>query len=189
MAAGEFVIIVDSDDELLPVALERLDYHWRAIPNPDQFALVVGLCCQSDGKTILGSNLSASYVDVFTPGASMKLCDADRCGMCRTDVLRRFPYPVFGGERFMIEGVVWNRIMRKYASRFVNEPLKIVQYQSDGLSSQGDLRLTSPKGAVVYHSELLVSSGVPIPARIKAAVNAVRFSIVAIARDLGFFRC
>lgn len=188
MAAGEFVVIADSDDELLPNALERFDYHWRRIPNSDRFAFVVGLCYKADGKTILGSNLDADHVDVFTPGANMKLCDADRWGMCRTDILRRFPYPVFENERFVVEGVVWNRILRKYASRFVNEPLKIVHYESDGLSSRGDLRFTNPRGAVVYHSELAVSSGVPLLTRLKAALNAVRFSLVAIARELGFLR-
>src|SRR2546423_7154708 len=43
-AAGQFIVILDSDDRLIPDTLERLDYHWKQIPDPRQFAFLVCLC-------------------------------------------------------------------------------------------------------------------------------------------------
>src|SRR5262249_27239052 len=108
---------------------------------------------------------------------------ADRWGIVRADVFKQFRYPEFRNERFMLEGVVWNRILRRYAARFINEPLLIASYVPGGLGRQGDLRSSSPKGAVVYHAELAFSR-VPAAMRIKSAINAIRFSGVALARGV-----
>ncbi len=53
----------------------------------------------------------------------------------------------------------------------------------DGLGRQGDLRFSSPKGAVLYHAELAFSN-VPARTRLNSAINAVRFSLVALAREM-----
>lgn len=181
-AAGEFVLIIDSDDQCLPNALERFDFRWKQIPEPERFAFLVSICYGEDGKTILGSRLPAEIVDVFTVGDSMALCDGDRWGMCRTEVFRKFPYPVFKNERDMLESVVWHRILREYGARYFDEPLRIGVYAPGGLSSVADRRRYNPKGAVVYHAELAFSRA-PVKVRVKSAINAVRFSLVAAARE------
>src|SRR5207245_7624386 len=128
-------------------------------------------------------------VDCFTlKDALANIGGADRWGMIRADVFKQFRYPEFRNERFILEGVVWNRILRKYAARFFNEPLLIASYAAGGLGRQGDLRFSSPKGAVVYHAELALSN-VPVGMRLKSAINALRFSCVAIAREILRFKC
>jgi glycosyltransferase involved in cell wall biosynthesis len=184
-AAGDFVAILDSDDRLVPNALARLDYHWKQIPNPERFANLVCLCYSEDGS-ILGSPLSRDHVDVFNVWDNIVLCDAERWGMVRRDVLRQFPYPVFKNERFILEGVVWNRIHKRHASRFINEPLRIVGHAADSLTAQGDMRYSSPKGAVVYHSEMAFSNA-PMGLRIKSGITSVYFAFVAMGRELGMF--
>ena len=183
-AAGDFIAIVDSDDRIVPRALERLHHHWRQIQDPTLFATLVGLCCAEDGS-VLGDALPQDSVDVFNLRDAQKLEGADRWGMIRTDILKKFRYPEFKNERFMLEGVVWNRILKKYAIRYVNEPLLIACYAPGGLGRQGDLRFSSPKGAVVYHTELAFSDA-PVKVRVKSAINAMRFSLVAILRELRF---
>lgn len=56
-----------------------------------------------------------------------------------------------------------------------------------GPGRQGDLRYSSPKGTALYNRELACFD-VPLKVRLKAAFNALRFTMVAIARDPGFFR-
>jgi len=182
-AAGEFTVILDSDDRCVPHTLERFDYQWKQIPRPERFACLVSLCYCEDGTTILGSRFPRDILDVFNLGDALALADADRFGMLRTDVLRKFPYPVFKSERDMLEGVVWNRILRKYGARYFNEPLKIAGYAPGGLTDQRDRRTANPKGAVVYYAELALSN-VPLKLRLKSAMNTVRFSIRALFRDL-----
>lgn len=180
-AAGEFVLIIDSDDRCVPQTLERFDYWSKQAPEPERFALFVGLCYREDGVTILGSPLPRDSIDTFSLRDALLLADADRCGVVRTDIFRRFLYPVFRGERFIPESVVWNRILRQYAARYFNEPVKIAGYAFGGLSSQAKLRWSSPMGAVLYYKELAFSS-VPLTLRLKAAANAARFSPAALYR-------
>ena len=181
-AAGEFIAILDSDDRCVANALERLDYRWRQIPDPDRFANLVCLCCHEDGS-VLGSPLPEDHMDVFTIWDCIALSDADRWGIVRADILKKFRYPEFKNERFVLEGLVWNRIHKRYGTRFFNEPLRIAGYAAGGLTSEGDLRHSSPKGAVIYHSELAFSNA-PIKIRLKSALNAARFSVVAAFREM-----
>src|SRR5262249_53684482 len=162
-----FVIITDSDDRCVPQALERLDYLWRQIPNPEKFSNLVARCYANDGS-ILGDPLPRDYVDVFNLGEALAIVgNTDRWGMMRTDIFNGFPYPEFPNERFIPEGVVWNRILSKNGVRYVNEPLLIAGYAPGGLGRQGDLRYSSPKGAALYYRELACCK-VPLRLRLKS---------------------
>lgn len=182
VAAGEFVLIFDSDDRCVPDALERFDHHWRQIPAPARFA-ALGVLCRTPEGAPAGTPYPASPIDAFT------LKDAIRCtdgkegwGIIRTDVLRQFPYPE--GERFVIEGLVWNRMLRQYAVRFVNDPLRIRYLTPGGLSSTSmDLLVSSPKATLTYHRELFLSPA-PWMVRLKALANYCRFAALTTERKL-----
>src|SRR5579884_1059571 len=51
-AKGELTLILDSDDPCIPTALERFDFHWRQIPNPEKFANLSCLCARPDGSIV-----------------------------------------------------------------------------------------------------------------------------------------
>jgi hypothetical protein len=36
----------------------------------------------------------------------------------RTDIMKKYPFPDFEGERFCPEGLVWDRIATKYKLRY-----------------------------------------------------------------------
>lgn len=186
-AIGEFLVILDSDDRCVPRALERLDHYWRQIPDPDRFSHVIGLCCSEQGE-VLGQPLPTEHVDVFHLREALAIVGhADWWGMIRSDIIKRFRYPEFSNERFIPEGVVWNRILSRYGARYVNEPLLIAGYSAGGLGRSGDLRYSNPKGAFTYYREL---AGYKVPAtlRLKAAINAVRFAVIAGVRGLGLLK-
>jgi glycosyltransferase involved in cell wall biosynthesis len=181
-AQGEFIAVLDSDDCIVPHALERFDYHWRQIPNPENFATLVCLCTR-DGA-VHGPSFPDDFGDVFTLRDALALAKAERWGVVRTDVFRRFPYPVFRNERNIQAGVVWNRILKRYATRYFNEALRIYAYTPGSLCNTGrDLRYSNPKGAVIYNVELALSN-VAAGMRLKAVLNALRFSAFAGVRDL-----
>jgi len=182
MARGQFTAKLDSDDSLLPHALERVDYHWRQIEDQKRFAIVVALCLREDG-TVVGGRLPRDRVDVFSVGQLAALTDGGQWGTARTDVLRKFPFPIWKNERYVTESLVWNRILHRYGARFVDEPLHIYRVTPGSMSRSGDLRWSSPKGAVLFHAELALSDA-PFKMRLKSAVNALRFSAVAAARQL-----
>jgi glycosyltransferase involved in cell wall biosynthesis len=155
LAQGEFFVTLDSDDRLLPDALERLFKHWQSIPETERpsFAGVEGLVESMDGERILTrpyphSPLDANYLEVrYGLGIG-----GDKKGAIRTEVLRHFPYPVFSGERHCRDSLIWKRIAHHYRFRYINEPIQQVEYQSSGLSSNCfKLRMSGVKGFQLFY--------------------------------------
>jgi glycosyltransferase involved in cell wall biosynthesis len=182
MAAGEFIVMLDDDDTCEPTALSRFDYHWRQIEHPQEYSTLSVMCRTAEG-TLCGTFLPESPVDANGIRDFIRLsAGVERWGMTRTDILRQFPFPE--GEPFVIEGLIWNRIIKRYKVRFVNDPLLIVHRTHGSLSIRGrELLVGSPRATFSYFSELAMSP-IPIRARLKAAANALRFGVLSLPRLL-----
>jgi len=180
LALGRLVLILDSDDWLVPEAVERVVYWWGTIPEAEQgrFAGVAGLCMSPSGE-VIGTRFPHEVLDSDSVEIRVRhRVRGDKCEVWRTDVLREYPFPEDLG-RFVTEGLVWNRIARRYKVRFVNEVWKITEYQHDGLSAKSlELRAGSPRAAMVYYKEFAETSEVKIPIlrRLREYANYTRFS-------------
>ncbi len=118
-ATGQLFIILDSDDEYMPEALERLKYHWDSIPVPERekFEAVAALVQDSDGK-ILGSRFPHDPTDSDPLEIRHKYkVSGEKLGFHRMDILRKFSFPIFEGENHLPKSLVWNRIGVKYKTR------------------------------------------------------------------------
>jgi glycosyltransferase involved in cell wall biosynthesis len=178
-SAGEFVLFFDSDDRCIPGALERFDYHWRQIPDPSRFANLSCLCCRPDGS-IVGKPYPEDCIDVYGFADQLRYRTVERWGINRTDVLREFPWPE--DERYAPEGLIWNRISRKYAARFVNEALRIYEPNTGGISATVTrLRVASPRTTLLYYRELTLSPA-PFLLRVRGALNYCRFAVTTLFR-------
>jgi glycosyltransferase involved in cell wall biosynthesis len=179
-ARGALFLTLDSDDACLPAALERLHHHWEQIPpsRRPEFSGVSCLC-SSDSGTTVGDRFPSDVFDSDVISvAFVHRIKGDKWNLYRTDVLREFPFPVFPGERFVTEGLVWNRIARHYMMRFVNEALLVVEYRADGLSASSlPIRIASPKATLLYYDEFLSLPSIHWSQRIRAAANIWRFAL------------
>lgn len=185
-AKGTLFLPLDSDDACIPRALERLLKHWNSIPaeSQDLYSGVTVLCMKPDGE-ISGDRFREPVIDVCYPDlVAHRSGRGERWGFHRTDVLRQYPFPIFPGEKFVAEGVVWNRIARDYRLRLVDDPLRIY-YPTPGLtSSLRRIRMQSPLSATLYYSEYLQ---LPIRGRerVKSIMNFLRYSIHAGSIHIG----
>ena len=180
-ARGTYVLIIDSDDRCPAHAVDAFLRVWNSIPAHEraQFATVGALCQSPDGR-LLGSAYPADVVDVTTMEEHLRVRGSgERCGMTRTAVLRETPFPVFPGERFLAEGVVWNRISTRYRSRYVNEVLQTKDFQRGGLTdSIRRVRIENPVGAMTLYRE---SADLPVgfAHTVRSLINYVRFGLHA----------
>ena len=152
-ARGELLVLLDSDDIMLPDALSILAENWHAIPQKrrSEFAGVEGLC--EDGRGNLHGTpfpqdvIDSNYLEI-TQQYRVK---GEKRHAIRTDVLKRFPYPVVPGERHVRPSYVWKQIAHQFKFRYINKVLQIVEFLPDGLTKNAMVRrLKNPKGLYLY---------------------------------------
>lgn len=174
-ARGELFFIVDSDDYLTDNALERLWFYYDQIKDDPDFAGVGGLRIYSNGS-VIGLKREFSVMDADEIDIKQYL-GGDRATAHKTEVLARYPFPEYDGEKFLSEGVIWTRLAQKYKMRFFYEGIYVCEYLPDGLSFHN--RVThreSPRGSMIVYAEearYLRSRW----KRVKAAINYYRSTI------------
>jgi glycosyltransferase involved in cell wall biosynthesis len=148
-ARGFFFLTLDSDDSLIPDALERVLAQWEAIPPGERqdFAGVGGLLLEEDGS-VSGNRYAREVIDSsFLAIRRFGRIRGDKREAIRTEVLREYPYPMIPGEKHVRPDLILRRMAHRYRTRFVNIPLVVGRREPDGLShNRQRLRERNPKG-------------------------------------------
>jgi len=181
-AKGELFLTLDSDDDCVPEALERLKYHWDAIPESEKprFSAVTALCKNQHGE-IEGDKFVRDILDSDSVEMFMKYrARGEKWGFQRTDVLRQFPFPVTPGQNFVPESVVWLALSRRYKTRFVNEPLRIYHIRDGAQDHLSSLNAKVLWGRAYFYRQVLndfVDWLLKAPATLfRCAINFSRYS-------------
>lgn len=133
LARGAWFLILDSDDSLLPCAVERIAAWTAEVAGRDDLAGVAGLK-QTQGKPVGGAP-RAPYVEASNAERRRFGLLGDKAEAYRTELMRRYPFPEFEGENFIRESVVWDRIACEgYRLRWYNEAIYHCNYIADGLT-------------------------------------------------------
>lgn len=133
-ARGLLFFIVDSDDMLKPDAVEKVNRFWETSTADDSVSGIISYREFFDGR-LVGTSLPSSVTRCKLRDTSMKYNSVgDKVVIYRTDILRRFPYPKFGNERFLGESYVFNQIDNVYDMLVMDERIYRFGYQTDGLS-------------------------------------------------------
>ena len=151
-AKGEIFFIVDSDDCLSADAIEKIQLWVKGLDGSRKFAGVAGLRCYNDEKTIGGAGVGAGgYVDAKNTERKKYNLLGDKAEAYFTDVLRKYPFPEFEGEKFLSEEAVWNKIAADgYYLRWYSEKIYYTEYLSDGLTKAGDKYAKNPQGTLFW---------------------------------------
>lgn len=179
-ARGEYIVVLGSDDQLLPDALQKMADAWASIPaaQKHRYCAVLGHGLHSQSRRLVGDPYPRDVWDSdFLQMKQRWDIGGDKPGAYRRDLLLRHPFPVFEGERFMRESYVIKQLAQQYSTRFVNESFQLFEYQRDGLSaSVRTLRVSSPRGmALCYRDEANRHSvGFPLSQRFDAHLQYVR---------------
>ena len=158
LATGRLFFIVDSDDSLPCDALQTLQQYERSIPceKKEKFAGIAGLRGKNNEEQ-LGTTFSGEYLDCTYLEAPAYNIRGDKSEVYYTDLLKKYPFPVFENEKFIPESVVWNVIAADgYKLRYFNSITYYCDYLEDGLTKQGEEKYKSiPKGYGLYLYQLI----------------------------------
>ena len=151
LARGKLFFIVDSDDYLLDDAIAKL-YKWvNGLDNSKKWAGVSGAKGYSTEKHVGGIYEKAPYVDAKNNEREKYNLSGDKAEAYFTDVLKKYPFPEFEGEKFITEEVVWNAIARDgYYLRWYKDIIYICDYLEDGLTKSGDTKYVKNPQGVLY---------------------------------------
>lgn len=135
----DYVLIVDSDDWLLPDAVAYIEEWLNEIQlSEEKCAGVAGMRGKIVERDIcpLGQFPDKKKVVKSTnlERRNKKLM-GDKAEVYKTELLKRFPFPEILGEKFMPEDVVWNQIaLAGYYLKWYPKILYVTEYLPGGLT-------------------------------------------------------
>ncbi len=177
LAHGQWFFIVDSDDWLPQDAVATIIKETSMIQSKD-VGVICGMRFYENGIPV-GADQSFETTECthfdfkYRNKASNQ---GDLAEVIKTSVLKAYPFPIFSGEKFCPEAVVFNRIALKYKTRYFFKNIYYCEYQSDGLSAHiTRLRMNNWQSSLLCYAE---QAHCPVPLKIKARswINFWRFS-------------
>lgn len=151
--SNDYFLTLDSDDILLSNCIEELIGLTKITDKNKEIASIVPFIQRDDNfvsnKEVV--NPVICYEKEFyyeTPYSRENV-------FCfKTEILKKFPFPQFPGEKFCPESLVFSRITRKYKLLFYPKALLFGKYLSDGLTSKyWKVLQENPNGYVLWLKE------------------------------------
>lgn len=144
---------IDSDDYMPCDAVEKICDFW--VKNgSDIYSGFIGLDAFEDGQ-VIGSKMPEEYKSsTLFELYKKKGVTGDKKLIYRTELTKKYPYPVFEGEKYVGLAYKYYKLDEEYELLLMNEVVCIVEYQAEG-SSMNMLRqyMRNPNGFAFYRRE------------------------------------
>jgi len=148
---GEIILILDSDDYLTDDAVAIIHEDWNKYKDNPNLCGLSYLKCYTDGKIIDDKFPNDVYIASYVECRINKDIKGDKAEVFRTNLLQDNPFPVFEGERFLGESVIWTKLGYLYETVHINKLIYICEYLEGGLTQSGRaMRIKCPKGGMLY---------------------------------------
>ena len=178
----ELTFIVDSDDWLPEDAVENiLRYH-------EKYRNSQGLCGYSFLRFYPDGTVNEAFfpedekVDTYVGARINGGIGGDKAEVFYTDILKKYPFPVFGQERFLPEDLVWVKMSGPWKMVHINKCVYISDYLEGGLTKSGRrMKLRSPRGMMARSWAYLEDGTVNPKTKLKMALlyNVYRMAVKA----------
>ncbi len=146
-ANGKYFFCVDSDDWLSENAIKII---LQTFSKQNVNALIAYKKDQN-GKLLSGTFPTDLERAGILELARFYQCTGEFSLIFRTDYAREYPFPVFKGERFITEAVVYDRMFASEKAYLLPEIITICEYQNDGLTNNfNDIMKKNPTGYCLY---------------------------------------
>lgn len=148
----ELIVCVDSDDTLMPNAIERILNHWQ-IANKENTCGIVSPKKMDAANLFNCDKECVKLMELYNKykyrGETMLVY--------RTDILKEYLFPENPKEKYMGENVVYYQIDQHYKLSILNEFLYCAAYQTEGLTRNIDAIHWKNKQNVLYYYQAMAS--------------------------------
>lgn len=172
VSSGDWIYFVDSDDALPADAVEV----FLATLLSDKDSGTIGFCFRRAdfsgevvGRVLEGVPTNAS---IMTPTAAANFYNGDLAYIFKRTALVKHPFPIFEGEKFVPELLIWNRVSDEGTVKyFGNKTLYLCEYLPDGYSANFNANLRrNPLGFGYFYSKQIAREKT-LSRKIKCAVR------------------
>lgn len=128
-SVGDYICIVDSDDELLPNAIEIFKRNLTKYPNFKVFLYLKSFM----NDEIVGDEFECEAENV-TLNRLLNI-KGDKLYVFNRVLVSEAPFPIYNGEKFVTESFMWNKILLNSNAMGMNFIAYKGDYLDDGLTS------------------------------------------------------
>lgn len=175
----ELNVCIDSDDYMPEDAVEKIIKFWNKNKR-DDLAGIIALDAYEDGS-VIGDKFPDNIKEttLFEVNNIHKI-PGDKKLVYRTELTKKYPYPLFEGERYVGLAYKYYKLDEEYKLATLNEVICIVEYLDDG-SSNNMLRQyrKNPRGFAFYRVENMKHSRASFKFKLKESIHYVSSSLIA----------
>ncbi len=177
-ASGDLFVCIDDDDRLTENAIEEV-FRLGELYVGKGYGGFVGRVVDDKG-TLLGKTIFADTLISNTIEIRDKYHFWGEPEVFFTDILKKFRFDVFPGERFLTEAYVFDEMSNQYPFIYTNTPLMVKKYLPNGLTdNQLKIRMQCPLGCEsYYYKRKQLCKG--FKNKLRAEINRQRFARYAI---------
>lgn len=132
----ELCVCIDSDDFMPDDAVEKILTFWER-QGSNEYAGIIGLDFGLDNKVIgdpLPNQKSVNLIDLLV--GKYPIVNGDRTNVIRTELYKKYaPMKIFPGEKNFNPHYMHLQISQEYDFLILNENLRFVEYQPEGMSN------------------------------------------------------
>lgn len=162
-------LILDSDDKLSENATDVIQHLYNQYKEYESICGFSLLKSYSDGKVMSDFFPTEGRYNVIDWRVNY-IVSGELCDVFYTNILKKYPFSVYPGEKFIGESTAWIRMAEKYDMIGVNIPIYIADYLEGGLTKEGrSMRLKCPYGGMEY-ANLCMGPKCCIKRRIKSSL-------------------
>ena len=176
MTAGELFFCVDSDDYLTDNAVELILSAWEK--SEESSVGIIAYKVLTDGKGV--TDIADKAVAAFTlkDGYDKHGLVGDTALIFKSEVIGKFEFPSFEGERFIPEGYLYDKIDGCGELTVLRENVYVCEYLGDGYTANMKRVLyKNPQGYFAYiENRLRIDRGIK-----HKFLDSVRYMAMAIA--------
>lgn len=142
----EWVINLDSDDELTENAIELLNNIIDTLPTDShRFWQISGRCIDAATKELIGEKYCKG-INQHTGRKQRKLmakAGGEKSNCRRVSILKQYPFPVYEDTKFVTESTIWEKISLSYDTYCVNDVFRIYYTDSEDSLAKGRIHSAS----------------------------------------------
>ncbi len=142
-----YVVTLDSDDELLPDAIELMLQAWKSIPDSeyDRFWCVSGRDVDAESRKLVGKPYPKN-INSLSGKAQRKVilkCSGEKHCCRKVNIHTQYKFPEYSDTKFVQEDTVWEKINRKYDQYCVNDVYGLYHTESEDSLANGKVHSSS----------------------------------------------